>query len=463
MHDVVVGAGHDGRGEQASRPQPRDLAREIRRARRSRRRARVHDAPRRVEHEGEAADVLGEARHDGRGAAVVGGERRADQVALRGEAARSLVVLLGGEQPRDRLGHRDERRLLGHLDAAAGPAFSAALTSAAGTSAWESPTPSPRRDDVGGDEPPDVRRARRGLLGRRIPVVRSSSPPSRKGAGSSSSLTATQRTGRSRPAAAGQHDEAEVGQGDDVAQAGRHADLPDRAGTADCPIRTRIAPAMARGPRRAKAPRPVAVAHDDLHLPRRSGPPPGAPPGHRHPRPEVGRALQARRTAAVSAGVGATLPIYVEAAGGGVILDIDGNSLIDLGLRHRRHERRQRRAQGRRRRAGAGREVHAHLLHGHELRGLRRGVRGAQPPDPRRPREALGAVQLRRRGRGERREDRARLHQARRRRRVRARLPRPHQPHDGDDRQEHAVQAVVRPVRQRGLPRAAVVPVPRRP
>ena len=42
-------------------------------------------------------------------------------------------------------------------------------------------------------------------------------------------------------------------------------------------------------------------------------------------------ALQARRTAAVSAGVGATLPIYVEAAGGGVILDIDGNSLIDMG------------------------------------------------------------------------------------------------------------------------------------
>ena len=42
-------------------------------------------------------------------------------------------------------------------------------------------------------------------------------------------------------------------------------------------------------------------------------------------------ALQARRTAAVSAGVGATLPIYVAAAGGGVILDVDGNSLIDMG------------------------------------------------------------------------------------------------------------------------------------
>jgi 4-aminobutyrate aminotransferase/(S)-3-amino-2-methylpropionate transaminase len=41
--------------------------------------------------------------------------------------------------------------------------------------------------------------------------------------------------------------------------------------------------------------------------------------------------LHARRTSAVSAGVGGTLPIYVEAAGGGVIVDIDGNSLIDLG------------------------------------------------------------------------------------------------------------------------------------
>jgi 4-aminobutyrate aminotransferase / (S)-3-amino-2-methylpropionate transaminase / 5-aminovalerate transaminase len=43
------------------------------------------------------------------------------------------------------------------------------------------------------------------------------------------------------------------------------------------------------------------------------------------------QALQARRTAAVSKGVGATLPVYIEAAGGGVLLDVDGNSLIDLG------------------------------------------------------------------------------------------------------------------------------------
>src|SRR5689334_17379856 len=43
------------------------------------------------------------------------------------------------------------------------------------------------------------------------------------------------------------------------------------------------------------------------------------------------RELMARRTAAVSAAVGSTVPLYVERAGGGVLVDIDGNSLIDLG------------------------------------------------------------------------------------------------------------------------------------
>lgn len=43
------------------------------------------------------------------------------------------------------------------------------------------------------------------------------------------------------------------------------------------------------------------------------------------------RALSERKAQAVSAGVGIALPIYVVAAGGGVIVDVDGNSLIDLG------------------------------------------------------------------------------------------------------------------------------------
>ena len=41
--------------------------------------------------------------------------------------------------------------------------------------------------------------------------------------------------------------------------------------------------------------------------------------------------LMTRRRAAVSAGVGGTLPVFAVAAGGGVVVDIDGNSFIDLG------------------------------------------------------------------------------------------------------------------------------------
>ncbi|MFJ6842153.1 4-aminobutyrate--2-oxoglutarate transaminase [Streptomyces griseoluteus] len=41
--------------------------------------------------------------------------------------------------------------------------------------------------------------------------------------------------------------------------------------------------------------------------------------------------LQARRTSVVAQGVGSTLPVFVARAGGGVIEDVDGNSLIDFG------------------------------------------------------------------------------------------------------------------------------------
>jgi 4-aminobutyrate aminotransferase/(S)-3-amino-2-methylpropionate transaminase len=43
------------------------------------------------------------------------------------------------------------------------------------------------------------------------------------------------------------------------------------------------------------------------------------------------RALMERRSAAVARGVSTTLPVFVTAAGGGVLLDADGNSLIDFG------------------------------------------------------------------------------------------------------------------------------------
>ncbi|ANJ25814.1 4-aminobutyrate--2-oxoglutarate transaminase [Agromyces aureus] len=43
------------------------------------------------------------------------------------------------------------------------------------------------------------------------------------------------------------------------------------------------------------------------------------------------QALMARKAAAVASGVGTTIPIAVVAAGGGVVVDADGNSIIDLG------------------------------------------------------------------------------------------------------------------------------------
>ncbi len=171
--------------------------------------------------------------------------------------------------------------------------------------------------------------------------------------------------------------------------------------------------------------------------------------------------IHARRTAAVAKGVSSTLPIYIEKAGGGVLVDVDGNSLIDLGAGHRRRQRRQRPpavssppsrsrsprsptpASWSRRTTGTSRSA------------------SAEPADARRLREAVGAVQLRRRGGGERGQGGPRRDRPGRRRGVRPRLPRAHQPDDGDDREGHALQARLRAVRRRGLPRSPVLPVPR--
>jgi 4-aminobutyrate aminotransferase/(S)-3-amino-2-methylpropionate transaminase len=43
------------------------------------------------------------------------------------------------------------------------------------------------------------------------------------------------------------------------------------------------------------------------------------------------RALSERRGGAVARGVSSTLPVFITAAGGGVLLDVDGNTLIDFG------------------------------------------------------------------------------------------------------------------------------------
>jgi len=44
----------------------------------------------------------------------------------------------------------------------------------------------------------------------------------------------------------------------------------------------------------------------------------------------LSRALQQRRDEALPKGLGTMLPVFVERAGGAVIVDIDGNHLIDL-------------------------------------------------------------------------------------------------------------------------------------
>ena len=41
--------------------------------------------------------------------------------------------------------------------------------------------------------------------------------------------------------------------------------------------------------------------------------------------------LMARKTSAVAAGVGTTMPVFAARAGGGVVVDVDGNHLVDLG------------------------------------------------------------------------------------------------------------------------------------
>ncbi|MEV1287378.1 4-aminobutyrate--2-oxoglutarate transaminase [Micromonospora sp. NPDC049679] len=58
-------------------------------------------------------------------------------------------------------------------------------------------------------------------------------------------------------------------------------------------------------------------------------------PQHRLLRTEIpgprSQELQARKRAAVASGVGTTLPVYIERAGGGILVDVDGNQLIDFG------------------------------------------------------------------------------------------------------------------------------------
>ena len=89
--------------------------------------------------------------------------------------------------------------------------------------------------------------------------------------------------------------------------------------------------------------------------------------------------LQARRAAAVAAGVGSVLPVFTARAGGGIIEDVDGNRLIDFGSGiavtsvGASAEAVVRRASAQL----AG--LHPHLFHGHAVRGVRRGLPRRSP------------------------------------------------------------------------------------
>ena len=74
--------------------------------------------------------------------------------------------------------------------------------------------------------------------------------------------------------------------------------------------------------------------HDRLPAAARTGGP-ALPQERRLVTAIPGPALRSRSSPAAAGtspqGVGTTLPVFVEAAGGGVLVDVDGNSLIDLG------------------------------------------------------------------------------------------------------------------------------------
>ena len=85
-------------------------------------------------------------------------------------------------------------------------------------------------------------------------------------------------------------------------------------------------------------------------------------------------ALIARKSAAVARGVGTTMPVYAARAGGGIVEDVDGNRLIDLGSGIAVTTVGNASPRVVEAVAAQVAAVHPHLLHGHPLRGVRRRV-----------------------------------------------------------------------------------------
>ena len=160
--------------------------------------------------------------------------------------------------------------------------------------------------------------------------------------------------------------------------------------------------------------------------------------------------------------MGISLPVFVQAAGGGVVVDVDDNVLIDLG-------------------SGiavttignaapavveavtdqVARFTHTCFM----ITGYAGYIEVAEELDGLTPGDhaKIRPVQLRGRSGRERDQDRAAAHPSAGRGRVRSRLSRPDQPHYGADRQGDAVQGRLRAVRPGDLPSADLVPAPGRP
>ncbi len=172
------------------------------------------------------------------------------------------------------------------------------------------------------------------------------------------------------------------------------------------------------------------------------------------------RALQARKTSAVAQGVGTTLPVYTVAAGGGVVVDVDGNSLIDFGSgiavttvgnsEPRVAEAVATQVQAFTHTCFMVTPYDGYVRVAEELNRITPGTHEKRTALFNSGAEAVeNAIKIARSfteeaGRGG----------------LRPRLPRAHQPDDGADREEHAVQERLRAVRRRGLPGAALLPVP---
>ncbi len=170
------------------------------------------------------------------------------------------------------------------------------------------------------------------------------------------------------------------------------------------------------------------------------------------------RELLARRERAVARGVSNILPVFITAAGGGVLVDADGNSLIDFGsgiavvsvgnsaprVAERVREQVARFThtcfmvtpyEGY---VAVCEELARHTPGSHEKRSALFNS-GAEAVE--------NAVKIARH-----------LHPPPGHHHVRPRLPRAHQPDHGADREEHALQGQVRPVRGRDLPDADGLP-----